>query len=635
MTIDYHFDGYRPGDPRDLSSQSGRAPSDELPATADIVIVGCGPAGLTLAAQLAQFPELHTVIIDQKHGPLKVGQADGISGRSLEIFEAFGFSNRVMEEAYQLRAISFWRHDATEPERIARTDKKEDGRGRFSHFPHVVLNQARVHDFLLETMSKGPAGISPHYGLSFQSMELDTELAGKQPRRVTVHLEGDGESGGIRKTINTRYLVGCDGARSAVRQAMGIKLEGDSRSRLWGVMDLLLVTDFPDIRVKTVVESAREGTLMIIPREGGHLVRFYVELGELAPNERIKDRNITLEELVATAERILRPYTLSVREVPWWSVYEVGQRLCPVFDNRDTDGGEQHPSVFIVGDACHTHSPKAGQGMNISMHDSFNLGWKLAAVARGKCVPELLRSYSDERHAIAQELIDFDREFAEAFSADNGCTDESMGSRLQEALLKADGFVSGTMSQYQSLPTVQRDSAQWLATGLEIGKRFPSVPVLRAVDACPLRLSEQLRADGRWRVLLVDRESAESGLSPELRQLLDRLENSPTSPLGITPSTTRDADSAIEVLAVLPRDFRSIEFAQLPTLLWPPRGKLGLRDYGKVFCPGIETNDWYAGIGADIKQGCVAIIRPDQHIAAISALTEPDAVAQFFANLLT
>src|SRR5262249_20881861 len=128
--------------------------------------------------------------------------------------------------------------------------------------------------------------------------------------------------------------------------------------------------------------------------------------------------NITIDKLIATAQRILRPYTLEVKEVAWWSVYEIGQRLCSKFDDVAEDQvGNRLPCVFIAGDACHTHSPKAGQGMNVSMQDAFNLGWKLAAVLQGKCSPAVLHTYSAERHAIASELIDFDRKWAAMLSA--------------------------------------------------------------------------------------------------------------------------------------------------------------------------------------------------------------------------
>lgn len=180
-----------------------------------------------------------------------------------------------------------------------------------------------------------------------------------------------------------------DGARSNVRRAIGRQLVGDSANQAWGVMDVLAVTDFPDVRYKVAIQS-EQGNVLIIPREGGHLVRFYVEMDKLDADERVASRNITVEQLIATAQRVLHPYKLDVKNVPWWSVYEIGQRICAKYDDV-ADGvatpDSPLPRVFIAGDACHTHSPKAGQGMNFSMQDSFNLGWKLAAVLRKQCAP--------------------------------------------------------------------------------------------------------------------------------------------------------------------------------------------------------------------------------------------------------
>ena len=109
-------------------------------------------------------------------------------------------------------------------------------------------------------------------------------------------------------------------------------------------------------------------------------------------NERVSSLNITPDDLIAAARRILHPYTLEVKEIAWWSVYEIGQRLCDAYDDLpDQPAQDRIPRVFIAGDACHTHSPKAGQGMNVSMQDAFNLGWKLASVLRGRCSPEILQ----------------------------------------------------------------------------------------------------------------------------------------------------------------------------------------------------------------------------------------------------
>src|SRR5262249_10568000 len=149
--------------------------------------------------------------------------------------------------------------------------------------------------------------------------------------------------------------------------------------------------------------------LLMIPREGGNMVRCYVDLGEVPADDAGRVRGTTVERLTEVANSILHPYSIDVRSVAWTSVYEVGQRIADKFDDvpAGADAGRA-PRVFIAGDACHTHSAKAGQGMNVSMQDAFNLGWKLAAVLEGRSDPALLHTYSAERHAVAQDLIDFD-----------------------------------------------------------------------------------------------------------------------------------------------------------------------------------------------------------------------------------
>src|SRR5699024_5376177 len=145
------------------------------------------------------------------------------------------------------------------------------------------------------------------------------------------------------------------------------KLEGEAANQAWGVMDILATTDFPDIRFKALIQSEQHGNILVIPREGGYLFRMYVELDKLEPGERVQSRGITSDYLVEAARRVLHPYSLEVHEIAWWSVYEIGQRIASAFDNTGETG---IPSVFLMGDSCHTHSPKAGQGMNVSMGDA-------------------------------------------------------------------------------------------------------------------------------------------------------------------------------------------------------------------------------------------------------------------------
>jgi phenol 2-monooxygenase len=636
--MQYYLNGFKPGDPTDFGAtaeSSAKPPVVDLPKAVDVLIVGCGPAGLVLASQLAAFADIKTRIVERKSGPLMLGQADGISGRSIEIFQSFGFADRVLKEAHFLEAITFWQHDADGPGNIVRVAKKIDGRNAYSEFPHVVLNQARVHHFLLDVMQKSPALLVPDYCRRLSNMEIDTS-GGDYPVSVTLE-RTDPDHDGQQEVVAARYVVGCDGARSTVRQLLNLEMRGDSASKAWGVMDLLLVTDFPDIRNKSIIQSANEGNVLIIPREGGQMVRFYVEMDKLKESERVSSRNITVEQLIAAAGRILRPYTIDVKEVVWWSVYEIGQRLCDAFANispGDADSGQ--PNVFIVGDACHTHSPKAGQGMNVSIHDSFNLGWKLASVLRGHSSPDILHTYAAERRAIAEELLAFDRELATMFSVQEESTAATNpgrpeASKLQQYMLKHDGYVSGTLTDYSPSKIVAEASHQGLARSFEIGKRFHSSPVVRLADARPVHLGHVLEADGRWRIIGFATAEDPTGQSSKIWRLTDFLQNAAESPVQKFTSSESDIDAVIEFLAVFQQGYREIDVQELHAFLSPSKGKYGLRDYDKLFCPDLDKgNDIFDARGIDRAEGCMVVVRPDQHVANVLPLDGFDELVTFF-----
>src|SRR5699024_11570347 len=151
-----------------------------------------------------------------------------------------------------------------------------------------------------------------------------------------------------------------------------------SINHAWGVMDVFVNTDFPDVRKKCTIKGASGRSILLSPREGGYLVRFYVDLGEVDDNDNHAVRDTPLQVVIDTANEIMHPYSIDVKNVVWNTIYEVGHRVSDHFDDRDSDmTTAEHPRVFITGYACHTHSAKAGQAINVSMHDSFNLGWTL------------------------------------------------------------------------------------------------------------------------------------------------------------------------------------------------------------------------------------------------------------------
>ena len=624
--MQYHLNGYRTGDP-------AKAPaidqSKENKNNVDVLIIGCGPAGLTLAAQLAIFPSINTRIVDKKSGPLSIGQADGIACRSMEMFEAFEFADKVKKEAYWVNEVAFWRPGIDGNAALIRADRIQDVEDDLSEMPHTILNQARVHDFYLERMRDSVRRMEPDYDMTLLSLVRND--ANDYPVEATFDTKAN-----TTETICAQYVVGCDGARSIVRQSLGLELKGEAARQLWGVMDVLALTDFPDIRLKAAIQSANNGSLLVIPREGGYMVRLYIEMDELHGNERASDCQMSADDLISKAQAILSPYTLDVKEVAWWSAYEIGQRVCDEFDDAATIANRNNaiePRIFIAGDACHTHSPKAGQGMNVSMADTFNLGWKLAAVLKGQSGSQLLNTYSQERQSKAKELIDFDREMARLFSEKS--SSESDAKRFQQYFKQHGRYTAGVETCYESSLITVASKYQMLATGFPTGKRFHSAPVIRLADAKPMQLGHVLKADGRWRIIGFAPKYPGPDTTNAISNFCEFLQHDTNSPIAQFTPTGADSDSVLDLRVVFQQSHRDIAFETLPDLLKPTKGRLGLIDYEKAYCANLSPGqDIFALRGIDRENGAVIIVRPDQYVSDVLPLSGYDLLVEFFTGFL-
>jgi phenol 2-monooxygenase len=635
--MQFYLNGYRPGDPEVCSAEPGTK-SDDLPEELDVLIVGSGPAGLVLAAQLAAFSHITTRIIERRTGPLQLGHADGVACRTVEMFDAFGLAEKLIREAYWVNETSFWGPDESDQSTIVRTGQVQDVADGLSEYPHVIVNQARMQDFLLERMEKSPTRLAPNYGWEVTNVEV----TGSRDHPVTVTLRSTGAGSDADETmIRAKYVVGCDGARSAVRQSQDIAMVGDARNHAWGIMDILAVSDFPDLRLKSAIQSAAGGSILLIPREGGYLVRFYVDLGDLDPEDRDAAKRFTAEMIIAAAQRILHPYTLDVKDIAWWSVYEVGQRIAERFDDvPDTERGRREPRVFITGDACHTHSAKAGQGMNVSMQDGFNLGWKLAAVLQGRSPAALLDTYAEERRAVAQELIDFDLKWSEAMAAmpadPNHPEAGGMDAAQRQAIYTASGrFTAGFATDYPPNMITGQDSHEHLAKGFPVGERFHSAPVIRLADAKPLELGHQAEADGRWRIYAFADAADPQSPDSVIAQLCSFLAESVHSPVNRYTPAGADPDSVFDVRAVFQQGHHELPLETVPQFLLPPKGRFGLIDYEKIFCPDLKNGpDIFTHRGISRQYGSLVLVRPDQYVAQVLPLNAHTELAEFFAAIM-
>ncbi len=619
--MQFHHHGYVSADPRiQPAAGTGIDRPTEVPDEVDVLIVGSGPAGMLLAAQLSQYPDVTTRLIEKREGRLVLGQADGIQPRSVETFQAFGFAERIVAEAYNIGWMNFWGPDPADPTRIVRRSRTADYAYDISEFPHLIVNQARVLDYFAEAAAHGPGRIVPDYGVEF----LGLTVPGDDTIPVDVRLR---DATGAERTVRARYVVGCDGARSRVRAEIGRVHVGDISQHAWGVMDVLVETDFPDWRIKCAI-NAEAGNILHIPREGGYLSRVYVDLGAVAADDDHRVRQTPIEEIIRRANEILHPYTLDVREVAWHSVYEVGHRVTDGFD--DAHGTDRAPRVFLTGDACHTHSAKAGQGMNVSMQDGFNLGWKLGSVLTGLSPASLLSTYGTERRPVAQQLIDFDKEWSSLMARKP--EEISDPGDLATYYLATAEFPSGFMTQYEpGTGVVALGAHQDLATGFPLGKRFKSAPVTLAADGNVVHLGHHAKADGRWRIYAF---ADAAGLAPgsALTRFAEWLGAAPDSPVRRYTPADADVDAVFDVKAIVQGGYDEVDVTSVPEIFRPETGPLGLMDWEKVFAAGPtrwNETDIFDARGLS-RGGVVVVVRPDQYVAHILPLDATDALAAFF-----
>jgi len=625
--MQFHHRGYVSENPRiKPAAGHGLNRPTEIPDMMDVLIVGTGPAAVTVAAQLAHFPSISVRAIEKRDGRLTQGQADGIQARSVETFQAFGFANAIVDEAYRNVEMCFWKPDEKHPENIVRVSRVPDDAHGASEFPHIYVNQSRVLDYFLGCAEQSPSRITPDYGVEFLGLEIDDTQ--EYPVAARIQYVAGPRQGEVR-TVRAKYLVGGDGARSNVRTALGHKLEGDASLHAWGVIDVLCNTDFPDFQVKCSIQSHNAGNILLIPREGGYLSRLYVDLGNIDENDAGEIRKTSLDEIIRRANAILHPYTLDVKSIAWWSVYEVAHRVTTGFDNVAANRvGQQHPRAFIMGDACHTHSAKAGQGMNVSIQDGWNLSWKLAAVLEGRAPATLLDTYSSERRVIAQDLINFDKEWSTLMARPVDEWDDPQDlARWYEKTIE---FPMGFMTQYPKNQIVAGAEHQHLAAGFPIGKRFKSTEVIRRADNRWRHLGHLHEADGRWRVYVFADQAAPATSGTLTADFAQWWQHDATSPRVTYTSRHADTDAIFDTKVIYQQDYTEVEPGDVPEAFKPTKTPFGLIDVNQIFASG-HGRDIFRD--RDIHRGgAIVIVRPDQYVSGVFPIDARDELKAFFAQ---
>jgi Phenol hydroxylase, C-terminal dimerisation domain len=259
----------------------------------------------------------------------------------------------------------------------------------------------------------------------------------------------------------------------------------------------------------------------------------------------------------------------------------------------------------------------------------------------GRCPPQILRTYSSERQAVAKELIDFDRKWSRMFSAPpkDASKSDSEGvdpAELQTYFMRQARFTAGTATCYRPSILTGKSTWQRLAEGLTIGTRFHSAPVIRFADAKPVQLGHVVKADGRFRLFAFADPEDPASPSSRLPALCDFLVRSPHSPVRKHTPVGADIDCVIDVRAIFQQAHHDLKLDSMPAFLLPKKGRYGLTGYEKMFCPDLKSGaDVFDLRGVDRRQGCVVVVRPDQYVAHVLPLDGYVELDSFFAGFMS
>jgi hypothetical protein len=392
------------------------------------------------------------------------------------------------------------------------------------------------------------------------------------------------------------------------------------------------------------------GSIMVIPREN-NMVRLYIQVASSTDKDWDPRKTVTAEETQRLAQAILKPYTITWDRIEWYSVYPIGQGIAERYtlDER----------VFMGGDACHTHSPKAGQGMNTAFLDAVNLAWKIHHVESGWAARDVLKTYESERQLIAESLLDFDARYAKLFSTRIPSAGEVAGAASNEPAenefiktFKAScEFTSGYGVAYNPNtinwgPEHPSQHPLYLAyehgTTQRTGRILSPATVTRVVDANVVHLEQEIPLNGSYRIFVFG--GAVEKTSAALKDLASNMSN-PTSffssflheDLEKTDRYHEHHNPHTSFLSFAlvfnnPRSQIHID-EQLPKTLARYADHVYADDVWDQRVPDAKAAA-HAKMGLDEEKGGIVVVRPDGYVGVVVKLEEGsgtcDALNQYF-----
>ncbi|KAF7726799.1 hypothetical protein EC973_008400 [Apophysomyces ossiformis] len=436
----------------------------------DFLIVGAGPVGL-LAANLILKAGFTVRILDVEFEPNHWGRGDWIHGRTLELLERVGLVDELMKTGVKVEKMSSYSNA-----KLQRAMPFVPEHVESKHQYLLCVGQHITESSLQSQLATYDIQVERPSTVVKMAKNLGNET---YPLRATVmHMKDQAET----EEVECKYLLGCDGAHSDIRNQLKIQNEGVTTETHAGVLDALIRTNFGGRKDVCILQSDAAKTVSLFPRENG-LTRIFVHFNENEHDLRKEQHNrnkIQLEDIQREAKRALLPHRLEFLGILYWSVYVVGQRIASAMDGLDH-------RVFLCGDAAHSQSPTLGQGLNTGFGDIFNLIWKLCLVERQQISRKIVETYVAERRPVAEEVLATDKRAAKSAAGNEA---ESYCQIVEESR----AFTSGFGIRYKQ-DTEESNPLLWQAETkeeytLQPGMRAPDYKVVQFATGKKARLFE-------------------------------------------------------------------------------------------------------------------------------------------------